>query len=147
VELLEAGARGAFNATGPAGGARFGWAELIDACRRGARAAGRDAAEPVPVAESLLTQHGVAPWTELPLWLPASDPETAGLASIAIGRAIENGLRTRPLDDTVRAVLAEGRPAAGDARLAGRLTPEREAALIGIARAQAGDGRAPCGTP
>lgn len=133
VTLLEDGATGAFNATGPADGKPLGWAELIAACREGARAIGRPPAEPVAVAESVLTAQDVAPWTGLPLWVAASDAETAGLMAVDISRAIAHGLRTRPLGDTVRAVLAEPLPAAGDARLAGRLAPQREAELIALA--------------
>lgn len=131
VYLLEQEARGAFNAIGPAGGApTIGWPELIDACRREARVAGYPAAEAVRVDESLLVREKVAPWTELPLWLPADDPEFAGFMSVDVSRAAAHGLRTRPLDDTVRDVLAEGLPAADDKRRAGKLTTEREAQLL-----------------
>ena len=133
IGLLEVGATGAFNATGPAGGESIGWAELIAACRDGVRQIGLLPAEPVAVAESLLTAQDVAPWTGLPLWIPASDQETAGLMTVDISRATANGLRTRPLDDTVRAVLAEPVPGADDPRVAARLSPAREAELIALA--------------
>lgn len=136
ISLLEVGTTGAFNATGPARGAPIGWADLIAACRDGARALGRVPADPVEVAESLLTAQGVTPWTGLPLWLPASDAGAAGLMAIDISRAIASGLRTRPLADTVRAVLAEPMPAAGDPRVAARLSREREAELIAQALAE-----------
>ncbi len=138
IELLERGATGTFNATGPARAKPLGWAELIAACREGARAIGMPPAEPVAVAEALLMAQGVQPWTELPLWIAASDGETAGLMAVDISRAVAHGLRTRPLADSVRAVLAEAMPGAGDSRLAARLSPAREAALITLARA-AGD--------
>ena len=48
-------------------------------------------------------------------------------------RAAAHGLRTRPLDERVRPCFAERLPAAGDPRLAGKLTPEREAELIALA--------------
>ncbi len=134
--LLEAGARGPFNATGPANGEKVGWPELIAACRGGVSELGLAPAEPVAVAESMLSEQGVAPWTGLPLWMPASDPDTAGLMTIDISRAVANGLRTRSTAETVRAVLAEPLPAAGDARLANKLTREREAALIALARSR-----------
>lgn len=136
IELLEQGAGGAFNAIGPAGGAApLGWPELIADCRRAAQAAGSVPAEAVRVSEALLVREKVEPWTELPLWLPASDPEYAGFMSVDISRAEACGLRTRPIADTVRDVLAEGLPTAGDKRRAGKLTPEREAALLALAEA------------
>lgn len=136
--LLAAGARDAFNATGPAGGEDVGWNALIAACRDGAREIGLAAATPVAVAESLLVAQDVAPWTGLPLWLPAGDADMVGLMTVDLTRAIANGLRTRPVIDTVRAVLAEPVPAADDARRANKLTREREAQLIARARAGAG---------
>lgn len=138
LALLEAGAHGTFNATGPAGADGLGWDELIDACRAGARAIGGPAVElaakPVAVPEALLVAQGVTPWTELPLWMPSSDAESAGLMAIDIARAVAAGLRTRPLAETVQAVLAEGMPAADDPRIAGRLSRARESELIALSR-------------
>ena len=45
--------------------------------------------------------HGVAPWTGLPLWIPASDPESAGFMHFACARAVAQGLAVRPLAETV----------------------------------------------
>jgi 2'-hydroxyisoflavone reductase len=137
VELLEQGAGGSFNAIGPAGGAApLGWPELIAACRRAAMAAGHAPAEAVTVREDLLVREKVGPWNELPLWLPASDPEFAGFMSVDIDRAAAHGLRTRPIEDTARDVVAEGLPPPDDRRRAGKLTPEREAQLLALAAAR-----------
>ena len=130
LELVERGNGGSLNALGPAGGAAIGWPELIAACPRGAREIGCEPAQPVAVSEALLVQQGVAPWRELPLWLPASDPEFAGFMAVSVECAVALGLRTRPLADIVRGVLAESLPEPGDARLVGKLTREREAELI-----------------
>lgn len=136
LELVERGIGGSLNALGPIGGseAAIGWPELVAACQRGAREIGRAPAQAVAVSEALLVAQGVAPWTELPLWLPASDPEFAGFNSISVVRAAALGLRTRSLDDIVRGVLAEPLPEPGDKRLAGKLTREREAELLAMAR-------------
>lgn len=136
IELLERDAGGAFNALGPAGDAApLGWPELIVACRRAAAACGHEPAEPVPLDEALLVREKVAPWTELPLWLPASDPEFAGFMSVDVARAAAHGLRTRPIEDTARDVIAEGLPPADDRRRTGKLTPAREAELLALAAA------------
>ena len=74
-------------------------------------------------------QHGVQPWSELPLWLPSIAPEYAGF-NRDLTRAVAAGLRTRPLRDTIAAVLSEGIPSADDKRRAGKLTREREAGLL-----------------
>ena len=76
-----------------------------------------------------LMQHGVQPWSELPLWLPSIAPEYAGF-NRDLTRAAASGLRTRALQETIATVLEEGIPPADDKRRAGKLTRERETALL-----------------
>ena len=130
VALVEQGAHGAYNATGPVGGMRIGWDVLSEACRAEVAARGLAPARERRVGETFLLQQKVEPWSELPLWLPSTDPEHAGFNRIDLARAQAAGLRTRPLRETVGAVLDEGIPAADDWRRAGKLTREREAALL-----------------
>ena len=136
VNLIEFGARvthgtrGTFNATGPAGGTAIGWNTLLAACRAEAAARGLAPATPVRVSEAFLLQHAVQPWSELPLWLPSTEPEYAGFNRIDLTRAMACGLHTRPLRETVAAVLDEGLPAPDDKRRAGKLTRDREAQLL-----------------
>ena len=76
VRALEQQERGVFNATGPANAdpaeTLVDWATLIAACRAEVQARGITPAEPVRVAEALLLEEKVQPWSELPLWLPVS---------------------------------------------------------------------------
>jgi 2'-hydroxyisoflavone reductase len=130
LHLLERGARGVFNATGPAGASQLGWHALIEACRAETAARGLVPATAVRVGEAFLLQHAVQPWSELPLWLPSADPEYAGFMRVSLARAESAGLRTRPWRETVAAVLDEGLPAADDPRRAGKLTREREAKVL-----------------
>ena len=130
VRLIEQGARGVFNATGPAGGSTVGWNTLLDTCRAEAAARWMRPANAVRVGEAFLLERGIEPWSELPLWLPSTDPEYAGFNRVDLSRALANGLRTRPLRDTVVAVLDEGLPASDDKRRAGKLTREKEAQLL-----------------
>ncbi|HKX41035.1 MAG TPA: NAD-dependent epimerase/dehydratase family protein [Burkholderiaceae bacterium] len=135
IRALEQRERGAFNATGPAndapGESVVDWTTLIAACRAEAQHRGIEPAEPVRVAEARLLEHGVQPWTELPLWLPASDPEHAGFNRADLARARTAGLRTRPLRETIAAVLAEAAPTdPDDRRRQGKLMREREATLL-----------------
>lgn len=127
--LLEASARGAYNGSGPVGGAHLGWHTLIAACCAEAVARGLPPADPKRVGEAFLLQNGVQPWNELPLWLPSIDPEYAGF-NRDLTRAAAAGLRTRPLHETVAAVLDEGLPPPDDKRRAGKLTRAREAELL-----------------
>jgi 2'-hydroxyisoflavone reductase len=81
--------------------------------------------------EAWLLEQGVAPWTELPVWLPAAQ---AGLHRTKIERALATGLACRPLAATVRDTRAWAAGAEGHGLKEGfGLAPEREAALLGKA--------------
>jgi 2'-hydroxyisoflavone reductase len=121
VTLVEGGFHGVFNATGPAD--RLTMGELLERCRG---VIGSDASF-AWVPEAALLEAGVQPWTELPLWIPESDPESS-LDSVDSARARTVGLTLRPLGNTVLDTLAwdEGR---GPDMAAG-LTARREKELL-----------------
>ena len=82
--------------------------ELLEACIDAARRRGGSPLRFVPVGEAFLLEQGVAPWSELPLWVPSSDPRSRSASSrIDCSRAVAAGLVTRPLAETVDAVLDE----------------------------------------
>ncbi|MFN8555988.1 MAG: hypothetical protein U0531_01070 [Dehalococcoidia bacterium] len=124
VRLAEARRAGVFNATGPDG--TLGMGHLLDACI----AVGGAVTRTVWVDESFLIEAGVAPWTDLPLWIPETEGAPRGLMAVSVARAVSAGLTFRPPADTIAATLAwdgERDPAAP--RAAG-LTPEREQDLL-----------------
>ena len=82
--------------------------------------------EPVWTGERFLLDHGVAPWEELPLWLPH---EERGFLMVDGARATETGLTHRPVAETAADTLAWDRERPQDERDE-RLAPEREAALL-----------------
>jgi 2'-hydroxyisoflavone reductase len=131
IELLEARAVGPFNATGPIG-AGCSWPVLAQACVQAAARHGHAPAQACFVDESVLLAQGLTPWTELPLWIPASDAGNHGFMRISTQRAQQHGLRTRPLSQTLDAVLAGGIPALDDPRRQGKLTREREADVLAV---------------
>ncbi|MEO5843413.1 MAG: NAD-dependent epimerase/dehydratase family protein [Caldimonas sp.] len=146
VRAVEAGASGAFNATGPQDGGACGWPELLAACAEAARRRAGTPLRFVPVGEQFLLEQGVAPWNELPLWVPSGDPEHRGFARVDCGRAVAAGLVTRPLAETIDAVLDELPTLVDDdPRRRGKLTADRERELIarwrerGAAATSAGD--------
>lgn len=133
IRLLEENTRGVFNATGPVNedaDPACDWPALLQTCADAVAARGLAPARSMPVGEAFLVEQGVQPWSELPLWLPSSDPEYAGFNRVDLGRVKAAGLRTRALRDTVNAVLDEGQPAPDDKRRAGKLTREKEARLL-----------------
>ncbi len=129
IALVEQQAGGAFNATGPVDAAG-NWGALVSACAAELTARSVTPARAMRVGEAFLTGHGVQPWSELPLWLPCADTDHRGFMRVSVERAIAHGLRTRPLRETLAAVMNEGAPPPDDPRRAGRLTREREAALL-----------------
>ncbi len=133
LRQAEAGGTGAFNLTGPVGGTTMGG--LLEA----ARAALNPPATLTWLDEATLLAAGVAPWMELPLWLPAAQ---ATLHRTDIARAVATGLATRPLAETLcdtaawldtlpgeDAVMPPAQPG-GPPRPMPGLDPAREAALL-----------------
>jgi 2'-hydroxyisoflavone reductase len=86
------------------------------------------------VGEDLLVARAVEPWSELPVWLPAGDPQYGGFMRRDGSRAYALGLTLRPLADTVRDTLAWAREL-GDAAIPEGvgLTAQREADLLAAA--------------
>jgi 2'-hydroxyisoflavone reductase len=120
VEAAEKRLSGTFNASGTYGAITMG--EVIEACRS---AAGGGRA--VWVSEDFVLSHGVAPWTELPLWIPQGEDN---LIKASSARAVAAGLRYRPLVETVQATLDWSKGLGLDRPLRAGLTRAREAELL-----------------
>ena len=95
LELATRDVAGAFNACSPAFHWRMG--DLVDALA---------AASPAPprprwIDDDALLARGVTPWTGLPLWLPPSEPDSAGFMTMDCSRATQAGLSIRPLARTI----------------------------------------------
>lgn len=86
---------GTFNACSPAGAWSMG--DLVDALV----AASPSPPEPAWIDDATLVAHGVEPWVGLPLWLPPSEPDSAGFMAMDCGRAARAGLAIRPLRQTI----------------------------------------------
>jgi 2'-hydroxyisoflavone reductase len=122
LQLVEAGATGTYNATGPAERLAFG--DFLAVCQ----SVTGGAASFTWVPDDLLVAHNVAPYTELPLWIPA---EGAGpYDTFGISRALQAGLTFRPLADTIRATYEWDRTRPAEEPRRNGLAPEREAALL-----------------
>jgi 2'-hydroxyisoflavone reductase len=109
------------NLTGPAAPLTMG--EFFDA----ARAVLNPSATLRWIDEATLLAAGVAPWTELPLWVPV---DTAGLHAVNVDRARAAGLVCRPLADTLRDTAAWAASAAQAVPPTIGLDPQRETALL-----------------
>ena len=111
MRMVERAEAGVFNATSPADAHTFG--SMLEDC--GAR-------DVVWADEAWLLEQGVEPWSDLPLWIPAGDPDMAYFHRADVSRALAAGLTFRPLEETAGDVP----PWTGQAGL----SPEREAELV-----------------
>ncbi len=124
VHLIEIGDGGTYNAVTSPGTLTFG--NLLDACLESSRSD----ASIIWAPQQALKECGVAPWGELPLWIPRDDPYFA-LADASNSRARVRGLRNRPIFYTVRDTLAWARSAGKRlGSLKAGLTPAREAEVL-----------------
>ena len=121
VASLEAGLTGTFNAVSETD--RFTMGDLLATA---ARVAGSDA-KPVRPSEAFLLEQGVAPFVELPLWIPG---DAIAFSRIDDRRAHERGLAVRDAADTVRATLDWFTSTQDDRPLRAGLDPERERELL-----------------
>lgn len=121
VQMVEQGATGVFNTTGPA--QTLTMRDFLAV----AQATINPAATLEWVDEAFLLAQDVGPWMEIPLWLPAAD---AGLAQTNITKALQAGLTFRPLTTTLQDTLAWDATRPADSPRQAGLAPEREQAVL-----------------
>jgi 2'-hydroxyisoflavone reductase len=122
MTLIEEGASGIFNATGPR--EKLTMVDLLRTCMH-------HASQPSDlrwVPAEFLLNEGVEPWSDLPLWLP--DPAYAGMNAFNCEKAFRAGLYIRPLAETINATLTWHRSRADQTEVSAGLSPEREAQLL-----------------
>lgn len=125
IKLIEQNASGIYNATGPDYDLKMG--EFLDLCKL---ASGSVAAFHWTSRE-FLAEHKVEPWSDMPVWIPDTE-EDAGFSRIDVSKAIDAGLKFRPLEETIRDTIAwaETRPA--DHQWRAGLNPDKETILLAL---------------
>jgi nucleoside-diphosphate-sugar epimerase len=125
IKLIEEGASGIYNATGPDYELMIG--EFLDICR----VVSGSVATFHWASVEFLKEHEVAPWSDMPVWIPDT-VEDAGFSRVDVSKAINAGLKFRPLDDTVRDTIqwAETRPEDHEWRAG--LNPTKEQILLSL---------------
>ncbi len=124
VRMVEAEQTGVYNATGLDYPLTMG--QLLEECKT---VSGSDA-QFTWVDEQFLLDAKVQPWMELPLWIPESDPNSAGFSAFDCGKAIADGLTFRPLAETIRDTLAWDATRPADVERRAGLKRERETELL-----------------
>jgi 2'-hydroxyisoflavone reductase len=122
IASIEEGRTGTYNATGP--DYDLTMERLLDECRL----VGRSDARFTWVDDDFLVAHGAHPWTGVPLWVPRSVSPPALRATY--DRAMQAGLRYRPLADTIRDTLRWDETRPPDRQRNGGLTPTEERNLL-----------------
>lgn len=126
LHCVEQRVTGTYNANGFAG--RVSMQELLGACK----CATSSSVTLTWVSEEFLAANKVRPYMELPLWIPRD-----GRSMVGNARAIAQGLRFRPIADTIRDTLHWARTGRGDKPFARTgLKPERERELLAVWRKQ-----------
>ena len=120
VDLAASRTAGIFNASGPAGPARF--ADLIAAI-----APDRD--DLVWAPADVLADHQVRPWLDMPCWIPRDHP-AAAIVRLDLDRALAAGLAPRPWSDTAAATRTWLEETGRSLPMGYGLAPERERELL-----------------
>jgi 2'-hydroxyisoflavone reductase len=123
IKLIGNNASGIYNATGPDHELMMG--EFLETCKQ----VSGSVATFHWASVDFLKEHEVAPWSDMPVWIPDTE-EDAGFSRVDVSKAINAGLKFRPLDDTVRDTIqwAEMRP--DDYEWRAGLNPTKEQILL-----------------
>ncbi|MDM5188954.1 NAD-dependent epimerase/dehydratase family protein [Bacillus sp. DX4.1] len=99
--MIERNVTGIYNATGP--DAPLTMEQLLQCCKQ----VTNSDAEFTWASEQFLLENHVAPWTEMPLWLPEEIPLQGekepwrGSGAISIDKALQTGLSFRSIEETI----------------------------------------------
>ncbi|MDT4965717.1 MAG: hypothetical protein QOJ64_454 [Acidobacteriota bacterium] len=118
VRLVEDRRSGTYNATGP--DYALSMLRILEECK----AVSQSDAAFTWASEAFLIEQGAQPWQELPLWIPDVDD------TVLCDKAVDAGLRFRPLSETIRDTLAWSQTRSGNERRVAGIKPEKETGLL-----------------
>ncbi|MFL6336838.1 MAG: SDR family oxidoreductase [Pyrinomonadaceae bacterium] len=124
LEMAEARRAGTYNATGP--DYRLTMGRVLDVCRG---ATGSEARF-VWVDEKFMLDAGLGQWMEVPLWVDSSDEGNRYFMGISVEKAVADGLKFRPLSETVRDTLEWDLSRPADTERRAGLAREREREVL-----------------
>lgn len=129
IHLIANDIAGVFNVTGPEAPLSFG--ALLDTCKL---VSGSDA-KYIWAPVEFLQQNDVAPWSDMPAWLPDVGAD-AGFARVDISKALKAGLVYSSLATTVKDTLEWFKEQPAGYEMKSGLKPERETELLEKLRVQ-----------
>ncbi len=122
IKAVEENVCGIYNVTSKSLDLTFG--KILDEIK----AATEAQAEFIWASEKFLTENKIAPWSEMPFYLPESDENTKTFLTMNVDKALEKGLKFRPLKETILAVLNWRKTQ--DFEMKAGISAEREKELI-----------------
>ena len=141
INAIEKNITGTYNLVSNANGFRFG--ELTDASIASAiqRAKPADTPRATWLPADFLAAQEVAPWSEMPVWLPATGEEAA-FAGTSNAAAVAKGLTITPIAKTVDDTMAWHltRPAEEREKLKAGIEPEKETRVLAAWKTRAASG-------
>ena len=99
IKMIEENVNGIFNVTSKSLNLTFG--KMLEEMKD---ATGSDA-EFVWADDKFLSENNVAPWSEMPFYLPESDEDVRNFLTMNVDKALAKGLKFRPLSDTITGAL------------------------------------------
>jgi 2'-hydroxyisoflavone reductase len=127
LKLIEENASGVYNVTGPDYELTLG--KLLEVSKQ---VSGSDANFKWASVD-FLNLNKVEAWSDMPAWVP-DDEEGVGFARVDVTKAIQAGLKFRPLEETVRDTLEWARTRPSEHEWKAGLTSEREAEVLAVLR-------------
>jgi len=125
IRMVEQGAVGVYNATGPERPRPFG--EMLN----GIKSALGSNATFTWVPQEFLQAQQVRSWADMPVWV-TQGPDTAGFMTVSVAAAASKGLTYRALAETARDTLAysQSRPAERQEQMRAGIKADREAEVL-----------------
>jgi 2'-hydroxyisoflavone reductase len=125
VDMIERRAAGVYNANGPTNSVTM--QSVLEECK----SVSDSDASFTWISEDFLLQENVSAWSEMPLWLPEeAAPHLKGFMFINSDKAVQAGLRYRPLTDTIRDTLIWYQTVRANEALKAGIDAEKEQALL-----------------
>ncbi len=123
LKLVNDGATGVYNATGPASPINF--RQMLEACQ----SATGSKAEAIWADYEFLKANEVKPMQDFPLWMPP-DNVPHQMLRIDLSKPIKAGLKHRPLHESIRDTAAWDKQRWGKSELKAGMKREREEGLL-----------------
>jgi 2'-hydroxyisoflavone reductase len=123
IQLIENNASGIYNATGP--DYPLTLSRILEVSKQVSGSDARFLWAPA----AFLKQHNVAEWSDMPVWIPDTE-ENQGFSRMDVSKAIDAGLKFRPLEETIRDTLEWAQSRSANHEWRAGLTAEREADVL-----------------